>query len=163
MYVCPLDYDNGLKLMEHSWVGTRLTQAVETLLYNKPQQIAWAGDYDENHDFYKQGTNGNKVQPTISSIFTDKERNKHTFYIVNRTKKCAVRIPDMPAEDCKWWEMKVHPLPLLTATSNGLGGGDYYGKANADKVGTWATDLIEVREKVPQGYEIQDIVFVEEY
>ena len=162
MCVQPLDYDNGMKLMEHSWVGTRLTQAVETLLHNNPQHIAWAGDYDEKHDFYEQGTDENKVQPTISPIFMDEERNKHTFYIVNHTKKCAVRIPDMPADDCAWDEMKVHPLPLLTATSNGLGGGDYWSEVNADKVGTWATDLIEVTEQVPQDYETQDIVFVED-
>ena len=56
-YLYSHDYDNGLKLMEHSWIGNNFMDAVMTLIKPKGlwyrQQIVWAGDYadpekDEN-------------------------------------------------------------------------------------------------------------------
>lgn len=38
-------YDNGLKLMEHSYLGNDFVSAFETLIANKPQRVVWAGDY----------------------------------------------------------------------------------------------------------------------
>jgi hypothetical protein len=46
----------------------------------------------------------------------------------------------------------IYPLSLLTATSNGRGGGDYHGKNN-DSVGYWLGDKISVELEEPKGFE----------
>jgi hypothetical protein len=74
------NYDNGLKLMEHSYLGNDFVSAFETLIANKPQRVVWAGDYaggetknkrtsiafsSEIIDFIKENISG------ISSAFVD--------------------------------------------------------------------------------------------
>lgn len=54
----------------------------------------------------------------------------------------------MRSNNCGW---RIHPLPLLTAIGNGLGGGDYYG-INTDDVGTWAWNEISVEDEPPVEY-----------
>ena len=40
------DFDSGLKLMEHSWLGNRFVAAFESLLAQEaPRRVVWAGDY----------------------------------------------------------------------------------------------------------------------
>lgn len=40
------DFNNGLKLMEHSWLGNEFVAAVESLLAQEaPRRVVWAGDY----------------------------------------------------------------------------------------------------------------------
>ena len=68
-------------------------------------------------------------------------------YVINHSKKEYVVIP----ED-KEGEWIIHPLPLLTADGNGLGGGDYHRGTDMDKVGLWAYDIIEVGDEIPEGY-----------
>ena len=67
------------------------------------------------------------------------------------------------------WEVDsvLHPLPLLTAVGNGRGGGDYAG-INADKIGSWAFDVLEVvnynkaiKLISKKGYKLYNIVFSE--
>lgn len=55
----------------------------------------------------------------------------------------------------------LHPLPLLTAVGNGLGGGDYYG-INKDQVGGWAWCTISVEDDIPVGYEELEYIFRED-
>lgn len=38
---------NGLKLMEHSWVGNDFTEAFSETLMNSPTKVCWCGDYAE--------------------------------------------------------------------------------------------------------------------
>ena len=40
-------YDNGLKLMEHSYIGNRFVNAVLTQLWKHPMMVAWIGDYSD--------------------------------------------------------------------------------------------------------------------
>ena len=42
------EYDNGLKLMEHSYIGNSFVSAFESLIKNKPQRVVWAGDYADD-------------------------------------------------------------------------------------------------------------------
>ena len=42
------DYNNGLKLMEHSYVGNRFVNAVLTAIRGNRARIAWIGDYSDN-------------------------------------------------------------------------------------------------------------------
>jgi len=48
-------YDNGLKLMEHSYIGNKFVNAVLTQLWKHPMKVAWIGDYsnDEYGDPYE--------------------------------------------------------------------------------------------------------------
>lgn len=49
--ICTLyahDFDNGLKLMEHSYIGNDFVNAALILLLNKPSSVAWIGDYSDN-------------------------------------------------------------------------------------------------------------------
>ena len=40
-------YDNGLKLMEHSYIGNDFVNAVCTQIWHKPTVVAWIGDYSD--------------------------------------------------------------------------------------------------------------------
>lgn len=42
------NFDNGLKLTEHSWIGNNLVNAVLCLIENNPMRIAWIGDYSKD-------------------------------------------------------------------------------------------------------------------
>ena len=49
--ICTLyahDFDNGLKLMEHSYIGNDFVNAALVLLQDKPSSVAWIGDYSDN-------------------------------------------------------------------------------------------------------------------
>jgi hypothetical protein len=39
------DYDNGLKLMEHSYMGNNFVNAVLRKIDHQPMRVAWMGDY----------------------------------------------------------------------------------------------------------------------
>ena len=39
------EYDNGLKLMEHSYIGNNFVNAVCTQIWKNPMKVAWIGDY----------------------------------------------------------------------------------------------------------------------
>lgn len=52
------DYDNGLKLMEHSWVGNEFVAAVAAMLSGGHYRMVWAGDYADpepggEHNLYE--------------------------------------------------------------------------------------------------------------
>lgn len=42
------DYDNGLKLMEHSYIGNNFVNAVLTAIRGARARIAWIGDYSDS-------------------------------------------------------------------------------------------------------------------
>lgn len=42
------DYDNGLKLMEHSYIRNKFVSAVCTQIWKKPTKLAWIGDYSDD-------------------------------------------------------------------------------------------------------------------
>jgi len=72
-------------------------------------------------------------------------------FIVNHSKKLFVDKWKVPNVN----NLFIHPLPLLTAEGNGLGGGDYQG--NSKLVGSWARDIISVEYTAPDGF--QELVF----
>lgn len=154
------------KLMEHSYYLNGMVNAISEKLYNEPSRIAWVGDYSEelNPKLYDIAWNGEKYEKLKSTDFTLNGR-----YIVNHTKKlildCWKYLVDTIAETKSEW--LIHPLPLLTAIGNGMGGGDYRGK-NSDAVGTWAWDELEIveygkaAEYRKNGYQDYAIVFSEQ-
>jgi len=73
-------------------------------------------------------------------------------YILNHTKKLFVNTSKCPVEEeSKIYGIKwiIYPLSLLTATSNGKGGGDYHG-ANMEFVGSWMGDKISIQKNEPK-------------
>ncbi len=72
---------------------------------------------------------------------------KYFRYLVNHHKMEFVDKDKIREND----GYKVHPLPLLTAASNGEGGGDYDGESGAQYVGSWCGDCIAVAHDHPRG------------
>ena len=164
-------YNNGYKLMEHSWVGNYLVQAVITRLYNNPSILFWMGDYAELDDITKKAAEAALFDYNISigkqfilDVHSDKYDKPaipekdfiYPKYFINHTAKvyfdidkCVSKLAEIAPEDDGW---VVHPLPLLTAVGNGRGGGDYYSELDKQFVGNWAGDVIETAYEVPDGY-----------
>ena len=139
-------YNNGLKLMEHSYMGNNFVAAVLNEL-EIPHQVWWLGDYAIFGDFKNkefalyskerkryQCSKTLRVQPT----FENQEWVYNNFFLVNLIKREYIQLASY---DSQSWQ--ICPFPLLTSVGNGKGGGDYYG-INQDKVGIWAGDTILV-------------------
>jgi hypothetical protein len=148
------DYDNGAKLMEHSYVGNDFVNAAINMLnQHNGSRFVWCGDYQE--DFNPKGIfdeDGNEMSLfDMAYRCAEKASNQPRpidlgiTYIVNLDKKEYYKIPDPKSNS---WV--IHPLPLLCAAGNGLGGGDYEG-TYMKYVGRWAFDHIEVLTSKPTG------------
>jgi hypothetical protein len=179
------EYDNGLKLMEHSYIGNNFVGAVENLLMPKNKwhksPIVWAGDYadpeldEQGNPLVEKQEDGNKYELNIYSLsggeysvngkvgkkLKPKKTNvpKAFKYIVNHTKKVYVNKDNVP--HISWDDnMYIHPLPLLTCEGNGRGSGDYHDESPL--IGSWARNVISVEKKVPEGYKEIDFNLTEE-
>ena len=143
------DYGNGLKLMEHSYIGNNLVNTVESLLAPGGEwyknRLVWAGDYadeEENGDNLWTQVGDDPIEPE------DMEKVESGRYIVNHTEREFVD-KDIVPKDSEGW--KVHPLPLLTCEGNGRGGGDY--RRNNDYISSWARDEISIEKEKPEDFE----------
>lgn len=154
-YVNSHDYGNGLKLMEHSYIGNNFVAIVENLIkvttnkdgsvkkgdwYN--DRIVWAGDYADGEPVNGSNkTAEGKDLPNLYILIDDDKSNKimpknmqinkKFKYLVNLDKKEFVNYDKVPVSDVTEYKgkeniWKVHPLPLLTCEGNGRGGGDYH-------------------------------------
>ena len=165
------DYDNGLKLMEHSYVGNGFVDTVAKQLYNNPGRLAWIGDYAENDDYF----NGDDLAVFIKESQEEARELKHRKkppiaidfmedkYVINLTKNeyvdMARYVEEAPID--RWVEAPINPLPLLTAVGNGRGGGDYGGEDSM--VGYWAGDEIVISDNRPAGTDITEDCYFEEW
>jgi hypothetical protein len=161
--VCSHDFDNGLKLMEHSWIGNNFVNVVEKLIakdgawFGKP--LTWGGDYAEEGDVNPDTYGFNKIVPEVTE--------KHYFrFLINETKKSFVDLDKVPITDT-WvnpddatdtYDYRIHPLPLLTCNSNGRGGGDFHGDDANDLIGSWAGEVITVSDDQPSN-EYTELIF----
>lgn len=153
------DYDNGLKLMEHSYLENNFVQTFEYLLTpnggHYKSKVVWSGDYaDEEPDTEYIDHEGKKRYRNLYDLCEDEIKinpkvkdTKEFNYIINHTKKMYVDKTAVPDSD--GW--KLHPLPILTCEGNGRGGGDY--RIENDLIGSWSRDVISVETEVPKGYE----------
>ena len=156
------EFDNGLKLMEHSWVGNHFVKAAMQLIAKyKGYPFVWCGDYADEifTDINGESANAymlaNTITPTeLEEIVKENGIEENYKYIVNYTKREYIKVP----EDNDDWT--VHPLPLLCADGNSRGSGDYRG-INMNKVGIWAYNRIGVTNKRPH-YKRIEIKFEEE-
>lgn len=160
-HVSPYHYNNGAKLIEHSYINNNFVEAVEFLLIddgiNKSRwsgkRIVWAGDYaDAELDgdiLYNIDVVTGKKEKGLDFLIESIPVNYK--YIVNHDKKLFVDKTNCPkyGEKLEW---QIHPLPLLTAEGNGRGGGDFYRLDSNDLVGSWARNRIAVMKEIPEGY-----------
>lgn len=164
------DFGNGAKLMEHSYIGNNFVRSIEFLLANtfKGNPFVWVGDYADEvetrtgtHDIYTDANrfiyedydnpnNDNKskaydaLMGTIPAmpewkegqVWNPYETIPYYKYLVNYSKKEYCIIPKNEEE------YQVHPLPLLTCSGNGRGGGDYH--LEDSRIGMWAYDKIGI-------------------
>lgn len=161
-YAYTWDFNNGLKLMEHSYVGNHVTRQMEKELATEHygKRLVWAGDYaDENENwkdndgyllnvfalsgFLEEQGENLKIEPD------DYDELKSYRYAVNLDKKEYVKIPRR-----RKGKLTIHPLPLLCADGNGRGGGDFHCETaeHLRAVGSWAYDRIGVTNKKPDGF-----------
>ncbi len=149
------------KLMEHSWVGNPLVEGICEKLLHKSATLAWVGDYATLPTEYAGKNPWNKEGCGVKYHTHKKENFLDGCYLVNHSKKEFLDFTnyyERSATKEKWQGKEytncIHPLPLLTACGNGLGGGDYHG-SDIQFVGRWAFDKIEIlttRVSIPEGY-----------
>ena len=163
------DYDSGLKLMEHSWIGNNFVGIIETMLIKDApwykQSLVWAGDYadgepelkdDEGREInlYSMCTDDNKIRPN-NKILSEALQNSDYKYLVNHDKKEFVDKSKVPGGNSDSWQ--IHPLSLLTCEGNGHGCGDYRGKDKNNLIGSWSRNKISVEKEIPKDF--KEIVF----
>lgn len=120
--ICTLyshDYDNGLKLMEHSYVGNNFVNTVLTMIWQNPTRLAWIGDYSDDiqgdiyegklthEDFMRyyeaawgEGRDDLRVKPEGRSIVTLDSKRR---YLINHTQKTYIDIGEYIAAN-RWTE-----------------------------------------------------------
>ena len=145
-------YGDGLKLMEHSWIGNKFVRAFESLIYHNPQRVVWAGDYAENCEGLKTNVYNRCTEKKDVSYETPATEIK-ARYIVNHSKKEFINKLKVP----KMEGWAINPLPLMTCEGNGQGGGDFYGSDFQNFVGSWARDVISIENRMPKGF--KEIIF----
>lgn len=157
------DYQ-GIKLLEHSYYGNDTMNAVCASLFQKPQHIAWVGDYS-NDDTRAQESLCKMLYKACwcgeveEEAWDRAEVNPKWKYLVNHTKSVYIDLNkhfEISHEDDTWSSGEficIHPLSLLTSVGNGMGGGDYHDNyVNFDQTGKWAWDKISIEEEVPKSY-----------
>lgn len=173
---------NGVKLMEHSYWGNPFMVVLTGDLYHHKARVAWVGDYADDYNWehpedkpvpkalHWLAWGGVKDQPVLQEEDIDADMGDITLedkYLVNHTKRIYVdgnKYYDM--NKFKWSDEGkytcIHPLSLLTACGNGLGGGDYH-EDNPDywRVGEWCFDEISVEDEPPVGYHEENYCFKE--
>ena len=147
VFIDPHDFNNGAKLIEHSYVNNSFVNTLEYQLTPEgmfyKSRVVWAGDYadvekdSEENLYHISNIDINKNKRYVGPIKDSKEYK----YIINHTQKQYVDKSNI----------YMHPLPLLTAEGNGRGGGDYHGK-NIQLIGKWARDVISVEKEKPEEY-----------
>ena len=175
-------YGNGLKLMEHSYIGNSVMNAVFSQIKDHPLRVAWMGDYsnEQEGDAYENKLMWEAFLRIYDAVYGD-DMEQHLiqpepmdfdleskgWYLVNHTQRQYISMDACMARN-KWkeswknwqtgeteeYDMCIHPLSLLTACGNDRGCGDYHAEfPDYNKVGTWAFDLIELTQKKPVKYQ----------
>lgn len=172
-FVYSHDYESGLKLMEHSWVGNDFVGVVEKLIAKGGKwfgkRIVWAGDYadpevDENGEVMKEEHNGRTYDINLYSLAVDKNKltpeivklkGRKLRFLKNLDTNEFVDINKVPISDIwtdpktkKHYPYTIHPLPLLTCEGNGRGGGDYH--KESELIGKWARNRVVMQKCKPK-------------
>ena len=158
MWMNAHNYNNGLKLTEHSFMKNNFVNTFEYSLtpgqrFHK-SRVVWAGDYADPEE---GGEKNIYSMCDEYSLIACHEKDTTEFpFIVNHTKKLFVNKGKVPNKSYGLQEgYTLHPLPILTAEGNGRGGGDDHSQSML--VGSWARDVISVEKEMPA--EFIEIIF----
>lgn len=173
----PHDFENGAKLMEHSYIGNKFMNVIENLLSPNgswyKNSIVHAGDYMENaifiedtkpyvegEDLFSEEVTGRNLYEVASEYIYSKRTNVEKLqeprFLVNWDKREFVNVSNIIPDD--YWvdkegiehPLRIHPLSLLTSSGNGQGGGDYHPHEDDEHyVGSWAGHTISVEFEQP--------------
>lgn len=145
------------KLMEHSWWQNHTCNAIAKMIYHKTGRLFWCGDYAE--DAFSQMVWEWKCELPLENPEGFTLDGK---YIVNWTKKQYIDCDEYKKEYTDQDGWTIHPLPLLTAQGNGLGGGDYHeSNIHYADVGIWAGHEISIEDSAPMDFEKVELGFKE--
>ena len=162
--ISPINFDNGSKLMEHSWLNNNYVGAAMQLI-SKGQpfygdKIVWAGDYADN-----EIKNGKKLRRNLYDLCSnykiaikiDENNIKKLRYIVNLDTKeyvaiCKSLVSEIWTDSTtnKKYSFRIHPLPLLTCDGNGNGLGDFMGKDPNNLIGKWKRNRVVAQQRKPR-------------
>ena len=162
---------SGLKLMEHSWLGCEWADLLALQLYKQTCRVAEVGDYADEFPLHsiahrKQFEECIKTATGLEALMKDGKWvgfDYNNKYLINLDKEVYIDFNSY-IEKCKdKYGDVASPMNLLTAQGNGRGGGDYHNCYPCfDLVGTWAWDLICIKDEKPEGFEEFEVVFKEE-
>lgn len=159
-YLLPHDYDNGLKLMEHSYLGNSFVLAVESLMGPggrwEGDVVRWEGDYNDAPagsvpaEGEEEAENLYHIaRDTFTKVTPPAKLEDSRRYVLNATRSLFIDTSKVQPDK---WDFRIHPMPLMLADANGRGGGDYNTGTSMDLVGSWAGDLVYTSDDVPAGY-----------
>lgn len=162
---------SGAKLLEHAWIGNSFCLAIEKLLYKSRHRVLWLGEYaeaDELDDLAKNVGSGSipskeKKDDSLALTFAPGEFDIDGKFLVNHTEKEYVDIAEYVERLTELDSGVIDPLPILTATGNDRGGGDYFGKQGQEFIGKWAWRYISVEDEPPTDYKEIRPSFVDDY
>lgn len=80
-------------------------------------------------------------------------------FLCNHTKHLYIDLNKYKEKSIDIYGWVINPIPLLTAVGNGNGGGDYWSEVHKEDVGSWAFDIISVKDKPLRGCKEVDIYF----
>ena len=154
-YVHPHAYNNGYKLIEHSYIGNNFMEAVESLICPTgmfyKSRLVWAGDYADvepgagGKNLYELVEGRPESMPQVEPNIYGKPGMSDYLYVVNHTK-----------QEYMFKGQNLHCLSIMTTESNGRGGGDYDGPG-MELVGTWARDVISVEKEAPNFIHVPNV------
>lgn len=142
-----------------AFIGDYSSDDEYSWFWNMQHDFVWNWIWDEqNQKIIKPEIFNPKPFKLIETLIPGIKTNK---YLVNHTTRQYLDI-DKYIHNCGMVLDCLHPVVMLTAVGNGLGGGDYDTDAiSADKVGIWAWDDLNIRGKIPKGYTEFTVVFNE--
>lgn len=164
------NYYVGVKLMEHSWLKNKFMQSMSNYIYKNPTKLAWVGDYADS--FHWEHPEGKPNPEELHKLAWGEQKSEEMPYskfdyngkfLVNHTHKIALSFDEYIKNSTDKDGYCVHPLSLLTACGNGLGGGDFWEQyIGASDVGLWCGDKISIEDQVPEDYTLEQYCFKEE-
>lgn len=166
----PQDYECGSELLQHSFIDNKFMNAVCKELIDNPQHVIWLGNMlkpgcalrlnsNQIFKFFKKVKNHLPVRQKDFNTIFDFSKNK--FYLINKTKMVYINLKSVCKKNRDDFGEVIHPLSILTASSNGKGSGDYSVLfPDYDLAGSWCDDLIYISKNKPEfGYIEQKVNF----
>ena len=149
----------GAKLLEHAWIGNPFCLAIENILYQSTHRVLWLGEYTSEQEM-KEFAEAAGSAPIPSKApkgdscritFSPNEFDICGKFLVNHSAKEYVDVGKYVERLAEIDSGVIDPLPLLTATSNDRGGGDYFGSKGRKFIDSWAWHFLSVEDEAPSG------------